>query len=470
VLCTVSPTRTDVRELPGEDHILSAVEEVPIRHRSRVIPFDPIPGYVKLIHGDLEHPELGYKQTIAESLGRFGDYIYGGQVTDSEIHPEWKFRQKFPFRDIGGDFTSQRWAIEIVGPTIGTLTRQEWSFPTGSYPGGSRSDQYTYRGPILPISPYSLQWPSFSFSDSSELDRLGTIAISRCSPSNAAADFSVAITELLHEGLPHALGAVLTGWRNMSPKSRKKAIGDEYLNYEFGFKPLANDLAKGANAVIDSDATWRQYARDSGKLVRRRYEFPIEESTTGTVVDTFVSAFTNPSSSAFLDFGSLNKGRILRTETFRRRRWFSGAFTYYVPPPHSGFRNEIARQVIQARKCLGVSLTPDTLWNLAPWSWLIDWRLNIGSLLSNWTDWAIDNQVLVYGYMMEHTFREYLYAFDGPTGLIGFGNNRPSLIKLTVESKVRRQASPYGFGVDWGSLNPHQLSILAALGITRDRK
>jgi hypothetical protein len=253
----------------------------------------------------------------------------------------------------------------------------------------------------------------------------------------------------------------------MTGHQRRKAIGDEYLNYQFGYVPFANDIAKGANAVIDSDSTWRQYARDSGRVVRRGYDFPVEETNVGTVVDTFVSPWTNPSSSAFLDFGSLNKGRILRLETTKRRRWFRGAFTYYVPPPHSGFRNEIARQVIQARKCLGISLTPDVVWNLAPWSWLIDWRFNIGDLLSNWTDWAIDNQVLVYGYMMEHTVRSYTYSFDGPTGLIGFGSNRPSLITLTVESKVRRRATPYGFGFDMGGLTARQLAILTALGITR---
>jgi hypothetical protein len=73
----------------------------------------------------------------------------------------------------------------------------------------------------------------------------------------------------------------------------------------------------------------------------------------------------------------------------------------------------------------------------------------------------------VYGYMMEHTVRSYTYSFDGPTGLIGFGSNRPSLITLTVESKVRRRATPYGFGFDMGGLTARQLAILTALGITR---
>jgi len=127
----------------------------------------------------------------------------------------------------------------------------------------------------------------------------------------------------------------------------------------------------------------------------------------------------------------------------------------------------MARAVIQARKVLGISLTPDTLWNLAPWSWFLDWFSDTGDLLSNWTDWAIDNQVMLYGYIMEHSLNEYTYKFVGSTGLTG--NARPYDITMVTETKLRRQASPYGFGIQWTDLSARQKAILAALGISRSR-
>jgi len=319
------------------------------------------------------------------------------------------------------------------------------------------------------MGPNSFAWPTWQPSDSKELDRLGTQAIARCSPSNAAADLSVALGETIKEGIPHLFGAALKGLGSMSGKERRKALASEHLNYEFGWKPFVNDIRKGAKAVADADAIWQQYERDSGKLVRRRYEFPVETRSKVTTYATGISPWVSPSSSAFLNFSALNQGQVLRTEEFRRRRWFSGAFTYFVPEANQGLRNGLARAVIQARKVYGISLTPDTVWNLSPWSWLIDWRLNIGDLLSNWTDWAIDNQVLVYGYMMEHTFQKYTYTYDGPTGLFGFEDGRPAEISFITETKLRRRATPYGFGVDMSGLSARQLAILASLGISREK-
>jgi hypothetical protein len=36
-----------------------------------------------------------------------------------------------------------------------------------------------------------------------------------------------------------------------------------------------------------------------------------------------------------------------------------------------------------------------------------------------------------------------------------------------VDQKERVRATPYGFGLDLGSLNPRQWAILASLGLTR---
>jgi hypothetical protein len=128
----------------------------------------------------------------------------------------------------------------------------------------------------------------------------------------------------------------------------------------------------------------------------------------------------------------------------------------------------LARDVILARKLLGISLTPDVLWNLAPWSWATDWFGNTGDVISNWTAWAIDNQVLLYGYMMEHIVHTYTYTFVGKTGFYQ-SDARPVSVTLRSESKIRIQASPYGFGLSFDDLSLRQKAIVAALGLTRGK-
>jgi len=129
----------------------------------------------------------------------------------------------------------------------------------------------------------------------------------------------------------------------------------------------------------------------------------------------------------------------------------------------------MARIALEAKKLLGLSLTPDVVWNLTPWSWAVDWFSNVGDVLSNITDALTDSLVMGYGYMMENTVQRRTYTFSGPTGAKTRGA-RPANVVFEVNSKQRVQANPYGFGLTWNSLTPFQLSILSALGISKHGK
>jgi hypothetical protein len=104
------------------------------------------------------------------------------------------------------------------------------------------------------------------------------------------------------------------------------------------------------------------------------------------------------------------------------------------------------------------TLTPEALWNLAPWSWATDWFANVGDVISNMTAFAGDNLVLRYGYLMEHSMIEDTYTRND----ISAGS-----FQLITESKRRIKANPFGFGVSWEDLSPFQLSIAAALGLSK---
>lgn len=310
-----------------------------------------------------------------------------------------------------------------------------------------------------------MSWPSFNYSSDSKLNQLGTTAIARCSPSNPSANLTESVGEVIHDGLPAVLGGTLRKWRNLSNQKRRRAIGEEYLNYQFGWAPLVSDLKDISKSIVTSDVIMRQYERDSGRLVRRGYDFPETFNEKSEVYLNNRSPWTNPSSSDLFVPTLTGKGQVIRSEYTATRQWFRGAFTYYVPPPREGIKDDIQRAVISARHTLGLSLTPDSIWNLAPWSWAIDWFTNAGDVLTNWTSWAIDNQVLWYGYMMEHSIHVYRFTFVGQTGFRS--GLQPPDVYLVAETKLRRKATPYGFGLSWDSFSTRQKAIIAALGITR---
>jgi len=118
---------------------------------------------------------------------------------------------------------------------------------------------------------------------------------------------------------------------------------------------------------------------------------------------------------------------------------------------------------------LGVKLTPEVLWNLAPWSWLADWFANIGDIIAINTALGSDNLVLRYGYFMRHTTRTLNADHSG----VNFTKFHPGPVtfQAKLEEKQRVRSTPYGFGLNTDSFTTQQWAILAALGLTKgDRK
>jgi len=206
-----------------------------------------------------------------------------------------------------------------------------------------------------------------------------------------------------------------------------------------------------------------QALRDSGRVVRRRYSFPPISSIDETVTEGLSAAKVAGSDrSSLYNDAELFKGRVTRIRETTKAQWFSGAFTYHLPDYGSG----LLGQARQANQLLGLSVTPEVMWNLTPWSWAVDWFSNVGDVIHNVQQMASNGLVLRYGYIMEHSIVSDTYMFSGPTGFKSSGVN-PLVVKVVTETKLRRKATPFGFGLSLGGLSFAQKAILAALGMSR---
>jgi len=246
-------------------------------------------------------------------------------------------------------------------------------------------------------------------------------------------------------------------------------LGEEYLNTEFGWKPLVSDVQDITFALTHAQAVLEQFERGSGRTTRRRYTFPVEETRSMNWLNGSAYAImpNGLDISAFRSY--LTGGESYKETHVYRQAWFSGAFTYHLPSGYHS-RNALASAARKAQTLLGLNLTPEVLWNAAPWSWAIDWFSNAGDVISNLSDWAEDGLVLKYGYIMEHSSVTDTYFITDDRNTLPF--NRVKVAGITpifssVETKRREQATPFGFGLSWSGLSPRQLAIAAALGLTR---
>jgi hypothetical protein len=371
------------------------------------------------------------------------------QVTNSDKHP-WK-RKRFPGYDIGGGFSTEKYEFETSHP-------QRFSC------GGRISTQSWSDGNVYALVPNAAEYESISkeipFVEDGPLDSWGSSAISQVLPTKSEAQLAVTAGELISGGLPAMIGKSLL----KSQLKDYRKVGDEYLNVEFGIKPLISDIQATASSIVNAEKRLQQLERDSGRLVRRRFAFPdlSEEFTTvATGAAAVPSGWTNP----YL-YNSTTGHRKETTTYFTTKRWFSGAFTYHVDIGDTQ-RSQLANAATQARLLLGVKLDAEVLWNLTPWSWLADWFGNVGDIATNVSHFQKDGLVMPYGYMMcQQTGikRSVLSRLDWSSR----GQHMPKTVvtTLTCERKQRRKAHPFGFGVTDAMLDTRQVAILGALGIS----
>lgn len=388
------------------------------------------------------------------------------QTTHSEGHP-WHSRER-KHGDIGGPFrTSQRYYSDGVhaGPKSPSdilpyvsAYHESTSLPIG---GGYQGWQWpiSFTDSIIRSTLDSV-WPQEAESSVSELMAHGTVAIERCKPTNSTAELAVSLAEVYREGIPDLPG--VQTWRKRSEALRKNGSG-EYLNLVFGWLPLVQEVKNVSYAAQRQDELWNQYLKDAGKTIRRSYEFPVVRSQTPIATSSMSVPYP---AMGYAAVGG-QSGTRTRTRHVYQRRWFDGAFSYYIPGRElEGPWGSLVDAAYKARAVYGATLDPEVLWNLAPWSWAADWFVNAGSLISNVSDMAIDGLVMRYGYMMEHTIVADELRVTG--GVLKNGDRLPprSVYQVT-ETKQRIAASPYGFGLTWEGFSPRQLSILAALGFSR---
>jgi len=408
----------------------------------------------------LPSPRLGQASGTIKPLGypRFNAYHDppfvvrpGTQTTVSEGHPFQSRNKRGLTGDLGGPFFTSKSRCDFDSSNVVASGTGIW--------GGSPADLY-YKGPILAIQPPGPNspslFPSANYSPDGHLEALGSTAVANCKPTNSPADLGVALGEIFKDGLPSL--AASASWKDRSKSA--KAAGDDYLNVQFGWLPLVSDVKKTAETMRRARAAIEQYERDAGRVVRRRYEFPVEHKREETVLGR--SWPYGPSLSLGGDFPT--QPLLTKVEETSVRRWFSGAFVYHLPSGYDS-RKTMDKAALFADKLLGLNLSPDTLWNLAPWSWAVDWFSSTGDVISNITDLGTDGLVMQYGYIMEHSVHSVTYTSEATS--VCFQKVPVRDVSFVTETKKRVPANPYGFGVDFSDLSPKRLSILAALGLSR---
>jgi hypothetical protein len=349
------------------------------------------------------------------------------------------------------------------------------SFPEGQltfYGHGTR----TYVGGFIttappwdtdPTSTYNtVTIPNLVDPTSDQMDGWGTTGYNRAKPGKSPAGLGQFFYELNRVPTPPFVPLKATSGSPIQAikdhVSDYRNLGKEYLNVQFGWFPFLRDVLRWVEAQERMAEHLAQLRRDNNRWVKR----------TATVLadnpdDTVLTGSSWGVSPYPVLWSEIYTGAPIPTyrTTYKKegRIWFVGRFKYYIPDISTPQWERRAR-----RKLNGLDLTPQLLWEVMPWSWLIDWFTNVGDLISNMSENAAENLVVDGACVMHHYLRTATYETFRYGGHAGQPKNVLISAKSTrvVETKARAPATPFGFGLKSADLSTKQASILAALGMT----
>jgi hypothetical protein len=224
------------------------------------------------------------------------------------------------------------------------------------------------------------------------------------------------------------MGDVMLTGVNFSKKSHNigdviggvKLTAESFLAYKFGWAPLLADLKTMTGIALSIDQRFRQLRNmQNRKKVRRQL-------TTSSVSYDGGGVFA---SSPY--FGVLETDV---TETvkawFTARPYMMDVLPPLIPDEH--------RDVLWAYG-LADGLTPSTVWNAIPWSWLVDYFINVGDFLDatrGYTRWQMGDVCVMEEFTRVRSRRDHL-AYTAGLKLSG---GRISF--TTKRRQVRHNPSP----------------------------
>lgn len=362
------------------------------------------------------------------------------------------------------------------GPFHMTRTEPYLRFGSVAKVFGGNNLELLYSGPVYGIQQHDTavrekyDGSTPEDMDYSSMNSAGATAISQCAPTNPTANLGTSLAESFREGVPSLPG--IQSWKSRT--SKLKDLGSEYLNYQFGWAPLKNEIHSVVDAARHHRDIMQNYRHNEGRDVHRSFHFSPDVTTYEAELSRGHALL--PLNSTYLGPSPLSVDHVVvRCENIRKR-WFEGCFTYGGPGKADNFSRHLGFGR-EADAVFGLNLTPSVLWELTPWSWAVDWFSNAGDVINNITQFANAGLVMRYGYMMEEHISRY-YTRYGKSPWRVLDSYKPSkkshtewmggcsIGQVTVR-KSRCPANPFGFGVGWEGLSPTQLAITAALGITR---
>jgi hypothetical protein len=325
------------------------------------------------------------------------------------------------------------------------IDKYDWTDPaklSGTYISGSFKDVFLELTPNI--------WANRGQESGSSVptidwNNLAARAMANANPNRPVVDIPVFLYELRElPGMIHHLGQLLK--RNRRSFTDPYSVSETYLGWTFGWRPLINDL-------ISMVTFQKAIANRIAYLERLRSKSSIRRSLGS------LSSPNTQSATQVIAGGSKASVSGYTTTNTKTEVWYTMRMQLITDLSSVAAVREAA-----IRTVFGLELSPATLWELVPWSWLVDWFTNFGQLLSL-TRGIVEYRQSNLNLMAKTTIEINHVLTSASAGIALSGNT-----KATRILKQRKASVPHAFPalyMPW--LSYGQIGILGALATLRMR-
>jgi hypothetical protein len=244
--------------------------------------------------------------------------------------------------------------------------------------------------------------------------------------------------------------------------------GSEYLNVVFGWKPFVSDLRKMYNLQKRADAALTRLIRQNGKGIRRKATLEHDKQS-----QSFTKEYNYPYSGLLSQkpYRYSGKSFVRVQRTVETKVWYAARYQYFIPEENLQSSQWTKRAKLAL---MGAYPSPELLWEVMPWSWLVDWFTNFGDVATNLSYHPAENLISNYSFVMKHVKEETVatchVSHPAQSSQYITVKSVDHTFRSVYKSETKARAggvNPFGLDVRWADLSPYQMSIVAALGLSR---
>jgi hypothetical protein len=179
------------------------------------------------------------------------------------------------------------------------------------------------------------------------------------------------ISNFLGDASKTLRGIIRDRWGRRISKQGVRTASDAYLQSQFNILPLISDIVGLSRAIRSTEAEMYRLLKNAARPQQKYFKHTFDELRAEQF--SHVNYYQTP------DFNWPWFGSICEAYSAPEQTVFNAEieYNYYYPQ----FMLEHAR-VLALLDSLGVNLNPAIIWNAIPWSFVVDWVVNVSSWLN----------------------------------------------------------------------------------------